>query len=622
MNRRILLIEPNYKNKYPPMGLMKISTYHKMLGDKVTFYKGEFRNFVINDIYEELLTKLYSNDNSVEWREYNDDIIKYISRGFATSLEKLLSLSVECLVAENLKYYRKYYLNKEYLKDPKWDRICITSLFTFYYQKTVDTINQFKVLCKDINEVKVGGIAASLVSEDFEKETGIKPHIGLLDKGGEYDEGNTTIIDRLPLDYSILNEISYTYPENEGYYSYMTRGCVNKCKFCAVPQLEPEYQRFIGIKQQIEYIDKMYGPKRNLLLLDNNVLASKDFDKIIDEIKDCGFVVGAKFIEPNAYEVAYNGLVNGYNDRGYINKIVSLYKQLYKKIKNEDERSQIFNVLSEKKLLEIDTATKSKMIEANEVVKEVFAKNYKPRPRLRHVDFNQGVDARLINKHNVDRLAEIPIYPLRIAFDSWKLRPTYENAVKLAADAGITNMSNYLLYNFEDTPIELYYRMKLNVELCEELDVSIYSFPMKYHPIQDQAYFRNRTFIGEHWNRKFIRCIQAVLNATKGKVGRGKAFFYEAFGANEQEFEKLLYMPEAMIIYRFHYKENGKTNEWWNAFNALSDRKRETLKRIVEINDFNDIYSLTRDQDILKVLEFYTISREDAEKALKEEDYE
>ena len=37
---RVLLVEPKYKNKYPPMGLMKISTYHKMLGDEVHFVKG------------------------------------------------------------------------------------------------------------------------------------------------------------------------------------------------------------------------------------------------------------------------------------------------------------------------------------------------------------------------------------------------------------------------------------------------------------------------------------------------------------------------------------------------------------------------------------------------------
>jgi hypothetical protein len=35
MKRKILLIEPNYKNKYPPIGLMKIATYHRNLGDDV-----------------------------------------------------------------------------------------------------------------------------------------------------------------------------------------------------------------------------------------------------------------------------------------------------------------------------------------------------------------------------------------------------------------------------------------------------------------------------------------------------------------------------------------------------------------------------------------------------------
>ena len=42
MIMKILLVEPNYKNKYPPMGLMKISTYHKGRGDEVTFYKGGY----------------------------------------------------------------------------------------------------------------------------------------------------------------------------------------------------------------------------------------------------------------------------------------------------------------------------------------------------------------------------------------------------------------------------------------------------------------------------------------------------------------------------------------------------------------------------------------------------
>ena len=38
--RNVLLVEPQYRNKYPPLGLMKISAYHKLRGDYVEFVKG------------------------------------------------------------------------------------------------------------------------------------------------------------------------------------------------------------------------------------------------------------------------------------------------------------------------------------------------------------------------------------------------------------------------------------------------------------------------------------------------------------------------------------------------------------------------------------------------------
>ena len=37
---RVLLVEPNYPIRYPNLGLMKISTKHKMLGDDVRYVKG------------------------------------------------------------------------------------------------------------------------------------------------------------------------------------------------------------------------------------------------------------------------------------------------------------------------------------------------------------------------------------------------------------------------------------------------------------------------------------------------------------------------------------------------------------------------------------------------------
>ena len=49
--RRILLLEPKYRNKYPPIGLMKIATYHRLLGDHVTFFKGDMKDLVLDELF-------------------------------------------------------------------------------------------------------------------------------------------------------------------------------------------------------------------------------------------------------------------------------------------------------------------------------------------------------------------------------------------------------------------------------------------------------------------------------------------------------------------------------------------------------------------------------------------
>lgn len=63
---RVLLVEPNYKNKYPPMGLMKISTYHKMLGDEVRFVKG-YDHEVDEETWDRIyVTTLFTFDFDVD----------------------------------------------------------------------------------------------------------------------------------------------------------------------------------------------------------------------------------------------------------------------------------------------------------------------------------------------------------------------------------------------------------------------------------------------------------------------------------------------------------------------------------------------------------------------------
>ena len=80
MKRKILLIEPNYKNKYPPIGLMKISTYHRNLGDDVRFFKGDLKDLVVDQIFDKCLRRLRSIDENVNWVEKAYFIKNYIKQ--------------------------------------------------------------------------------------------------------------------------------------------------------------------------------------------------------------------------------------------------------------------------------------------------------------------------------------------------------------------------------------------------------------------------------------------------------------------------------------------------------------------------------------------------------------
>lgn len=615
MNRKVLLIEPNYKNKYPPMGLMKIATYFRRCGDDVRFFKGDLRNFAARLLCEEF----YAENSDYRFGKYFSNLISYIRTGKVSHLEAIPNF-VGTESESKIKAYQKRYRKRDF---PAFDIVAVTTLFTFYWKQTVDTINTAKLFCKKDGRMLVGGIAATILPEQMYKETGIQPHKGLLDQPGVYDEGNTDIIDELPLDYSILYEIDYSYPASNAYFGYMTRGCPRNCAFCAVKTLEPKYKNYIGIADKLRYVDEHFGKKKDLLLMDNNVFASKCFDMIIDEIKSCGFAKGASYKPSNDYEVAIKNLTDGYNIRAYTRYIVTIYDSYANKLP-EAEAGSFFLKREQLGLLYPETATVKNILEFDKDFRQMYNSTFRPLSRKRYIDFNQGLDARLATDEKMKKLSEVNIKPLRIAFDHYEQKDIYCDAIRRAAKYGIRDLSNYLLYNFEDRPEELYYRMRINVDLCEELGVAIYSFPMKYHPIKEPAYYNNRDYVGEHWNRKFIRAIQAILNSTKGKVGPGVEFFEEAFGRDIEEFRKLLWMPEKFIIYRRKYdadlrrrlankysdftdEDNDLANEWWKDFCALSPQELEVAQKIIAKNRFKENDYQCNEPSILKVLRYYTL---------------
>jgi hypothetical protein len=423
-NKQILLLEPGYKNKYPPLGLMKIAQYHGPQGkrDNVRFSKG-------------------------------------------TDLQ---------------------------LANQPWDRVYITTLFSFEYQKIAETIDfALDVVHGQSQRIFVGGIAASLMQERFLAESrwrGVRFIRGLLSQApahalqlneldGDFyadDIAGPPIEDLIP-DYSILEHIDYRYPVRDAYFAYASRGCIRKCHFCGVPKLEGAQRDATPLTQFVHAVDQIYGPRRDMMLMDNNVVASARFKEIIAEIRDLGFIRGAK-------------------------------------LKRTGER----------------TASQ------------------------RRVDFNQGVDARILCKDRMylRELSSICLSPLRIAFDHLGLKGPYETAIRYAHENGLNDLSNYMLYNFHDTPADLFERMYLNVKLNEELSIRIYSFPMRYQPTDLPV----RSHIGAHWNRYFLRSVQLVLQATHGVVSGEPEFYKAAFGSTYQEFEDILSRPHHMIFNRQWYE--------------------------------------------------------------------
>jgi hypothetical protein len=480
-NKQILLIEPAYKNKYPPLGLMKIAQYHGPRGkrDHVRFIKGEDRSVM----------------------------------GTA------------------------------------WDRIYITTLFSFEYERISAAIDYALVVANGhADKIFVGGIAASLMHQRFLDEPrwhGIRfikgllsgpPAVSLqLDDFSEElyseDVAGSAIEDLVP-DYSILSQISYVYPVRDAYFAYTSRGCIRKCGFCGVPKLEGAQRDTESLTTLVRAVDALYGQKRDLLLMDNNVVASPRFKEIIAEIRDLGFGAGAKL------------------------------RRLHERV-----------------------------------------------PVQRRVDFNQGVDARILCKDPMylRELATTCLKPLRIAFDHLGLKEPYEKAIRYAHEFGLNELSNYMLYNFHDSPADLFERMRLNVALNEELNVRIWSFPMRFQPTDRP----DRGHVGKRWTRYQLRSMQIILQATHGVVSGAPEFFKRAFGDTSDEFDRILLHPHDYIFNRDWYERHDRSqelHEYREVANKLTVEERAELLLLLSSCDACEINSLSpraASDRVKQILRFY-----------------
>ena len=224
------------------------------------------------------------------------------------------------------------------------------------------------------------------------------------------------------------------------------------------------------------------------------------------------------------------------------------------------------------------------------------------RLKPRYVDFNQGIDARLLSEEKMAILSKLPLRPLRIAFDNIADKDVYIAAIKLANKYGVNEMSNYILYNHNDKPEDLWDRLKINIDLNVELNTHIFSFPMKYAPINEI----DRNHIGKHWNRKYLSAVTAILLVTKGIVAGGYDFFHKAFGKDYEEMYEIFSMPREFIIYRFKSEKLGYTDQWKAAFSDLSIEEKAWLLNYIGGSVFAEIPDEKITTKLKNALKFYT----------------
>src|SRR5665648_855276 len=159
MNRRVLLIEPDYKIKYPPMGLMKLATYYRRLEDDVRFFKGNLKEFAARLLCEEFFDEV--GDDSLG--KHFPKLIEHIKTGRYAPLDAIPDFRNSEL-ERKIKVYRLRYKAEDF---PKFDIVGITTLFTFYWSKTIDTINYAKKFCKHDGRMLVGGIASTILPVSY-----------------------------------------------------------------------------------------------------------------------------------------------------------------------------------------------------------------------------------------------------------------------------------------------------------------------------------------------------------------------------------------------------------------------------------------------------------------------
>ena len=322
----------------------------------------------------------------------------------------------------------------------KYDLICITTCFTTDSRIVLKSIRDCqRGLYTKGTKIIVGGIFASLMPKYIMAKTGVDVFVGY-----------SPVLDSFFPDYIIDWGIDDRYKEDQVLFT--VRGCPNRCAYCMVWKMEPEFYVLPNWQEQIET-----SSKKRVILMDNNLLATP--------------------------------------------------------------------------------------IEHMENVVEILNRNQKT------VTMNGGVDCKFVTDENAKLLSSLIYnnFGFRIAFDKMSDDGHFQIAMEKILNAGLKPKGIsycYVLFNFDDTPQEAFYRSRE----CWKYGVEPYL--MRYKPLNMLT--MNNNFVGKYWTKRLADAFQIYWQNYGYAVNDGSM---EAFVEN----------------YEIHGKKNRLklTKEDWDKWNYV-----------------------------------------------------
>jgi hypothetical protein len=276
------------------------------------------------------------------------------------------------------------------------DVIHITSLFTYAWEPVHELIDFYAKKYKRARII-VGGIYASLCHDHVSEAFGDRIEVwqGLVSE----------IEDILPAYWLI--------PEWKTSILFSSRGCIRKCTFCSVSQLEPQFEARKTIKHLVS------PDHRKVVFWDNNFLASPHWENILTELAD----------------------------------------------------------------LRVE------------------------------VDFNQGLDARLLTERVTTYLMRLKVPIVRLAYDSAPIKESLRRAIDLLKRLGVDGrrIIVYCLYNYDDTPEEFLDRIQ------DLIGWEVVSYPMRYQSLKPEP---KDTYVSSNWTREQLEMVAQARRV----IGFGGAF--------------------------------------------------------------------------------------------------